>query len=54
VVLVASSLPGIAALAALLFTWVSVEQSGEQLRIAERGQVLAGSMQQSAASPHRL
>ncbi|MFH9001819.1 pentapeptide repeat-containing protein [Streptomyces afghaniensis] len=38
-VLVASSLPGIAALAALLFTWVSVEQSGEQLRIAERGQV---------------
>ncbi|MET9760668.1 pentapeptide repeat-containing protein [Streptomyces sp. NPDC006372] len=37
--LAASSLPGIAALAALLFTWVSVEQSGEQLRIAERGQV---------------
>lgn len=38
-ILAASSLPGIAALAALLFTWVSVEQSGEQLRIAERGQV---------------
>ncbi|MER7195523.1 pentapeptide repeat-containing protein [Streptomyces flaveolus] len=37
--LAASSLPGIAALAALLFTWVSVEQSGDQLRIAERGQV---------------
>ncbi|WND19847.1 pentapeptide repeat-containing protein [Streptomyces violaceus] len=37
--LAAASLPGIAALAALLFTWVSVEQSGEQLRIAERGQV---------------
>ncbi|WP_158744768.1 pentapeptide repeat-containing protein [Streptomyces sp. NRRL S-1448] len=37
--LVASSLPGIAALAALLFTWVSVEQSGKQLQIAERGQV---------------
>ncbi|TQJ89969.1 hypothetical protein FBY22_0735 [Streptomyces sp. SLBN-31] len=37
--LAASSLPGLAALAALLFTWVSVEQSGEQLRIAERGQV---------------
>lgn len=37
--LAAASLPGIAALAALLFTWVSVEQSGRQLRIAERGQV---------------
>ncbi|MFD8549370.1 pentapeptide repeat-containing protein [Streptomyces sp. NPDC059649] len=37
--LMASSLPGIAALAALLFTWVSVEQSGKQLQIAERGQV---------------
>lgn len=39
VALAATSLPGLAALAALLFTWVSVEQSGEQLRIAERGQV---------------
>ncbi|MEU6865410.1 pentapeptide repeat-containing protein [Streptomyces sp. NPDC046876] len=37
--LAAASLPGIAALAALLFTWASVEQSGEQLRIAEQGQV---------------
>ncbi|MEW2418022.1 pentapeptide repeat-containing protein [Streptomyces sp. NPDC046866] len=37
--LTAASLPGIAALAALLFTWASVEQSGEQLRIAEQGQV---------------
>ncbi|MFJ9643871.1 pentapeptide repeat-containing protein [Streptomyces sp. NPDC004244] len=37
--LAAAALPGIAALAALLFTWASVEQSGEQLRIAEQGQV---------------
>ncbi|MFF3207777.1 pentapeptide repeat-containing protein [Streptomyces sp. NPDC002962] len=35
----ALSLPGIASLAALLFTWASVEQSGERLQIAEQGQV---------------
>ncbi|MEU1915680.1 pentapeptide repeat-containing protein [Streptomyces massasporeus] len=38
-VLTASSIPGIAALVALLFTWVSVGQTGAQVRIAEDGLV---------------
>ncbi|MFI1284474.1 pentapeptide repeat-containing protein [Streptomyces sp. NPDC020858] len=34
-----ASLPGLAALVALVFTWVSVGQTGTQLRIAEQGQI---------------
>ncbi|MFC8509955.1 pentapeptide repeat-containing protein [Streptomyces sp. NPDC057131] len=33
------SLPGIAAVAALLFTWLQVGQAGKELRIAEKGQI---------------
>ncbi|WP_344072883.1 pentapeptide repeat-containing protein [Streptomyces crystallinus] len=33
------SLPGIAAVAALLFTWLQVGQTGKELRIAEKGQI---------------
>ncbi|MGW6688667.1 pentapeptide repeat-containing protein [Streptomyces sp. NPDC054961] len=33
------SLPGLAAVAALLFTWLQVSQSGKELRIAEEGQI---------------
>ncbi|MFE1837316.1 pentapeptide repeat-containing protein [Streptomyces sviceus] len=39
VTLIAASLPGFAALAALLFTWMQVGQTGKELRIAERGQI---------------
>ncbi|MFJ3831440.1 pentapeptide repeat-containing protein [Streptomyces sp. NPDC090046] len=34
-----ASLPGLVALVALVFTWVSVGQTGTQLRIAEQGQI---------------
>ncbi|MFB6520104.1 pentapeptide repeat-containing protein [Streptomyces sp. NPDC056401] len=34
-----ASLPGLVALVALLFTWVSVGQTGTELRIAEQGQI---------------
>ncbi|MFC9508859.1 pentapeptide repeat-containing protein [Streptomyces sp. NPDC057002] len=37
--LVASTLPGLAAVAALLFTWVAVGQANKELRIAEEGQI---------------
>ncbi|WP_330306191.1 MULTISPECIES: pentapeptide repeat-containing protein [unclassified Streptomyces] len=37
--LVAVSLPGLAALAALLFTWMQVGQSSKELRISEQGQI---------------
>ncbi|MFI9358497.1 pentapeptide repeat-containing protein [Streptomyces lydicus] len=37
--LVAVSLPGLAALAALLFTWMQVGQASEELRISEQGQI---------------
>ncbi|MFJ8764370.1 pentapeptide repeat-containing protein [Streptomyces clavifer] len=35
----AVSLPGLAALAALLFTWMQVGQTSKELRIAEQGQI---------------
>ncbi|MEU0068630.1 pentapeptide repeat-containing protein [Streptomyces sp. NPDC006332] len=35
----ASTLPGLAALVALLFTWMSVEQTNKDLRISEQGQI---------------
>ncbi|MFD8887572.1 pentapeptide repeat-containing protein [Streptomyces erythrochromogenes] len=34
-----ASLPGLVALVALVFTWVSVGQTGTELRIAEQGQI---------------
>lgn len=34
-----STLPGLAAIAAVLFTWVAVGQTKEELRIAEQGQI---------------
>ncbi|MGV9277732.1 pentapeptide repeat-containing protein [Streptomyces griseosporeus] len=37
--MIAASLPGLAALGALLFTWMQVEQTSKQLRIAEGGQI---------------
>ncbi|MFF3378143.1 pentapeptide repeat-containing protein [Streptomyces sp. NPDC002680] len=37
--LVAVSLPGLAALAALLFTWMQVGQATKELRISEQGQI---------------
>lgn len=37
--LVAVSLPGLAALAALLFTWMQVGQASKELRIVEQGQI---------------
>ncbi|MFE5486131.1 pentapeptide repeat-containing protein [Streptomyces sp. NPDC056527] len=37
--LAAVSLPGLAAVAALLFTWVQVGQAGKELRISEQGQI---------------
>ncbi|MFF8397532.1 pentapeptide repeat-containing protein [Streptomyces sp. NPDC016172] len=37
--LVAVSLPGLAALAALLFTWMQVGQTSKELRISEQGQI---------------
>lgn len=37
--LAASTLPGLAALVALLFTWMSVEQTNKDLQIAEQGQI---------------
>ncbi|MGW1509143.1 pentapeptide repeat-containing protein [Streptomyces sp. NPDC002394] len=33
------SLPGLAAVAALLFTWLQVNQTGKELRITEQGQI---------------
>ncbi|MER5204361.1 pentapeptide repeat-containing protein [Streptomyces sp. NPDC002825] len=39
VTLVAVSLPGLAALGALLFTWMQVGQASKELRISERGQI---------------
>ncbi|MFF3943033.1 hypothetical protein [Streptomyces phaeofaciens] len=39
VALTASTLPGLAALVALLFTWMSVEQTNKDLQIAEQGQI---------------
>ncbi|MFF5895411.1 pentapeptide repeat-containing protein [Streptomyces argenteolus] len=33
------SLPGLAALAALLFTWIQVDQANKELRISEQGQI---------------
>ncbi|MFI8826196.1 pentapeptide repeat-containing protein [Streptomyces sp. NPDC053431] len=33
------SLPGLAAVAALLFTWLQVGQAGQELRISEQGQI---------------
>ncbi|MFE7582337.1 pentapeptide repeat-containing protein [Streptomyces gardneri] len=38
-VFLAGALPGLAALIALLFTWVSVGQTAQELRIAEQGQL---------------
>ncbi|GAA2422746.1 hypothetical protein GCM10010255_74780 [Streptomyces coeruleofuscus] len=37
--LVILSLPGLAALSALLFTWMQVSQAGRELRIIEQGQI---------------
>ncbi|WP_245727892.1 pentapeptide repeat-containing protein [Streptomyces vietnamensis] len=37
--LLVASLPGIAAVIALIFTWVSVGQAKEQLRVSEQGQI---------------
>ncbi|MEU4040268.1 pentapeptide repeat-containing protein [Streptomyces collinus] len=37
--LVAASLPGLAALGALLFTWMQVGQASKELRISEQGQI---------------
>ncbi|MGW5210871.1 pentapeptide repeat-containing protein [Streptomyces sp. NPDC004051] len=37
--LIAVSLPGLAALGALLFTWMQVGQAGKELRISEQGQI---------------
>jgi hypothetical protein len=37
--LVAAALPGLTALVALVFTWMSVEGTQTQLRIAEQGQI---------------
>ncbi|MFI2377304.1 pentapeptide repeat-containing protein [Streptomyces sp. NPDC018964] len=37
--LLAASLPGLAALLALLFTWIQVTQAGKELAISERGQI---------------
>lgn len=39
ITLLAVSLPGLAALAALLFTWMQVGQASKELRIAEEGQI---------------
>ena len=39
VALVAASLPGLAALGALLFTWMQVGQASKELRISEHGQI---------------
>ena len=39
VALTASTLPGLAALVALLFTWMSVEQTNKDLQISEQGQI---------------
>jgi uncharacterized protein YjbI with pentapeptide repeats len=39
VTLIAASLPGLAALAALMFTWMQVGQTNKELRIAQRGQI---------------
>jgi uncharacterized protein YjbI with pentapeptide repeats len=39
VALAASMLPGLAALVALLFTWMSVGQTNKDLRISEQGQI---------------
>ncbi|ALO05664.1 pentapeptide repeat-containing protein [Streptomyces venezuelae] len=38
-VVVAAALPGLAALVALVFTWISVGQTNKELRIAEGGQI---------------
>jgi uncharacterized protein YjbI with pentapeptide repeats len=37
--LIAASLPGLAALGALLFTWMQVGQANKELRISEHGQI---------------
>ncbi|MFI0968067.1 pentapeptide repeat-containing protein [Streptomyces sp. NPDC021080] len=39
VALIAASLPGLAALGALLFTWMQVGQANKELRISESGQI---------------
>ncbi|MGW1902980.1 pentapeptide repeat-containing protein [Streptomyces hirsutus] len=39
ITLIAASLPGLAALGALLFTWMQVGQANKELRISERGQI---------------
>ena len=39
VALIAASLPGLAALGALLFTWMQVGQASKELRISEHGQI---------------
>ncbi|WP_251094825.1 pentapeptide repeat-containing protein [Streptomyces sp. Caat 7-52] len=39
VTLIAASLPGLAALGALLFTWMQVAQASKELRISESGQI---------------
>ncbi|QIP85598.1 hypothetical protein GLX30_17895 [Streptomyces sp. Tu 2975] len=39
VTLIAISLPGLAALGALLFTWMQVGQASKELRISEHGQI---------------
>ena len=39
VTLIAISLPGLAALAALVFTWLQVQQNAKQLDISEQGQI---------------
>ncbi|MET7296096.1 pentapeptide repeat-containing protein [Streptomyces griseoloalbus] len=39
VTLIAVSLPGLAALGALLFTWMQVGQASKELRISEHGQI---------------
>lgn len=39
ITLIAASLPGLAALGALLFTWMQVGQASRELRISEHGQI---------------
>src|SRR5262249_10087803 len=39
VAIAASSLPGVAALIALIFAWLSVTATNDQLKIAEQGQI---------------
>ncbi|MGW6483824.1 hypothetical protein ACWGDS_39275 [Streptomyces sp. NPDC055059] len=37
--MIAASLPGLAALVALLFTWMQVGQASKEVRISEQGQI---------------